>query len=233
MKKTFFKQLNKVFNELILAYPNEIKCIFIHGSILEGKESQGSYREEMYYFKNRFLFSNFTFQDQPPDIDIIIVTNLAATILNRLKTIIHRMPHDYFITINFISPKEYMRLLKLKQSTAPKVILLFKKIDILYGIEYVKKLQKMALLYKDNKDKLYHCQFMAKKRLIHKYKNEGRKSFIINRVQYQQYFPLLLDGLEGKTIGGFSINRTKYVYPYSMRLKQKINIDSGKFTFLE
>jgi len=233
MKKTFFKKLNKVFNELVLVYPNEIKCIFIHGSVVEGKESQGSYREEMYYFKNRFLFSNFTFQDQPPDIDIIIVTNLAVTILNRLKKIIHKIPHDYFITINFISPKEYMRLLKLKQPTAPKVILLFKKIDVLYGIEYVKELQKVALVYKNNKDKVYHYQFTAKKGLIHKYKNEGRKSFIINRAQYQQYFPLLFDRLEGKIIGDFSINRKKYVYPYSMRLKQRINIDSGKFTFLE
>jgi len=121
----------------------------------------------------------------------------------------------------------------LKQPTAPKVILLFKKIDVLYGIEYVKELQKVALVYKNNKDKVYHYQFTAKKGLIHKYKNEGRKSFIINRAQYQQYFPLLFDILEGKIIGDFSINRKKYVYPYSMRLKQRINIDSGKFTFLE
>lgn len=233
MKKTFFRKLNKVFNELILVCPNEIKCIFIHGSVAEGKESKGSYREEMYYFKNRFLFSNFSFQDQPPDVDIIIVTSFASIILNRLKKIIHKMPHDYFITINFISPKEYVRLLKLKQSTAPKVILLFKKINVPYGIEYVKGLKKVALVYKNNEDKLYHYQFTAKQKLIRKYKNRGRKSFIINRVQYQQYFPLFLEILEGKIIGGFSINRKKYVYPYSMRLKQRIDIDSGKFTFLE
>lgn len=236
MNRNFFRKLNKTFQEILSTQLDNIKCIFIHGSVAEKKESWGSYREERYYFKNHFVFSNFTFRNQPPDVDIIIITDSVKEVLSCAKKNIREMPQNYFITINFISSREYAYLLTLAESTAPKVILLFKKTIVLYGEEYFKQLRKVALANKNTKDIQYHNQFMALKRIKSensKNKDKGLKSFVINRAQYREQFPLFLDILEGKAIGGFSINRVKYIYPRSMRLKERIDIDKRKRTFLE
>ena len=167
------KKLSKIFEDVILTHSKNIKTIFIHGSVAEEKESAGSYRQEMYYFKDRFLFSNFSLQNQSPDIDIIIVAHSAKSILSGLKKSIDKVSVDYFITINFISPEEYERVIMLEHSTAPKVLLIFKKTIVLHGLNYFKSLKKQALANKNNADIEYHQQFSDIKKLLSKNKVKG------------------------------------------------------------
>lgn len=218
-------QIKPILNKMLEHYPKEIKGFFVHGSAAEGKESDNSYREDIYFFDNKFIFSNFTLQKMPFDVDVIVIANNLRKVAYVAEKIIREMKPEFTVTINFITPEEYARVVESRDPVAPKVILIYKKIIVLYGENLIKNLIKIAKKNKTKEDLAHYRQFNAKKKILGVNKKNNIINFVINRKQYASKFPFLLDVNEGNIVGGFSVERIKYVYLRKHKLKRRVRIN--------
>ncbi len=234
MKTRYLQQLHKLIQHLDQAQPGNMETAFVHGSWASGNEKPDSYQEQMYFHDGKLWFSIFRLLSMPADVDIIITARRPNDLLAELeKTAKRFLNDDYFLTANIISPDEYDRVVRSVDAMAPKRLLVVRELMILKGEEAIARLKAEAKQHYGELDDATQTEYDNKKQVMRQLREARSDKYVLTREDYQQTYPHLLEELEGARKGGFSIKRTKYVFPRSMDLKYRVDIETYKEKYLD
>ena len=235
MHNNYLEQLKRLFDHLDEVLPEKMRATFIHGSFASRTETPAIYQEQMFYTDNNsFWFSILHLQDIPPDVDMITVTDYPEEVLTAVqKNAELYLDKSHFLTLNIISSNEYERIVASDDAMAPKRLLVKRELNILKGDDYISKLKSAAIESYNDLDEEIQVEFDAKKSHMKELISKGIIRHVLTKEYYAEHYPNLLAEMEGVRIGGFNVNRVKFVYPQPMNLKCRVDIKDYSIKYLE
>lgn len=235
MHNKYFEQLNALFSYLDEILPEKITATFIHGSFASHTETSAIYQEQMFYANDgTFWFSVLHLQDIPPDVDMITVTDYPKEVLDAVQENAKKyLDETFFLTLNIISSGEYERIVSSNDALAPKRLLAKRVLNVLKGEDYINKLKSIAIKNYNVLDDTIQTEFDKKKLLLKELASKSVSHHVLTREHYTKHYPNLLDEMDGVRVGGFNIDRIKFVYPQSMNLKCRVDIKDYSIMYLE
>lgn len=235
MHNNYLEQLNTLFSYLDEILPEKITATFIHGSFASHTETSAIYQEQMFYLNDgTFWFSVFHLQDIPPDVDMITVTDYPEEVLDVIQENVKKyLDETFFLTLNIITSSEYERIVSSNDALAPKRLLAKRVLNVLKGEDYINKLKSIAIKNYNDLDDTIQTEFDKKKLLLKELASKSVSHHVLTRECYTQHYPNLLDEMDGVRVGGFNVDRVKFVYPQSMNLKCRVDIKDYSVKYLE
>ena len=235
MHNNYLEQLNTLFSYLDEILPEKITATFIHGSFASHTETSAIYQEQMFYLNDgTFWFSVLHLQDIPPDVDMITVTDYPEEVLDVVQENAKEyLDETFFLTLNIITSSEYERIVSSNDALAPKRLLAKRVLNVLKGEDYINKLKSIAIKNYNDLDDTIQTEFDKKKLLLKELASKSVSHHVLTREYYTQHHPNLLDEMDGVRVGGFNVDRVKFVYPQSMNLKCRVDIKDYSVKYLE
>lgn len=235
MHNNYLEQLKTLFSYLDEILPGKITATFIHGSFASHTETSAIYQEQMFYLNDgTFWFSVLHLQDIPPDVDMITVTDYPEEVLDVIQGNVKKyLDETFFLTLNIITSSEYERIVSSNDALAPKRLLAKRVLNVLKGEDYINKLKSIAIKNYNDLDDTIQTEFDKKKLLLKELASKSVSHHVLTREYYTQHYPNLLDEMDGVRVGGFNVDRVKFVYPQSMNLKCRVDIKDYSVKYLE
>ncbi|EKD53600.1 MAG: hypothetical protein ACD_61C00007G0010 [uncultured bacterium] len=235
--KTYNEQRQIIFEMLseVVNRDRNVVVFFVHGSFVNGTTSNYAFRDERYFRKGKYLYSKLIRTDASVDVDCFMVSKDPEKSAKRL-VIDEAILDGLYITINIISPDTFFEEISAKGSRALKRILLFKEIEIFIGSGIVSK-AKASLSRLPNSEvaenKNYQDEFQIRKNFFRFLGENNINEIKIDRSFFDELCPTYTKFVAGEIGTGFPQARYKLVFPKSMGLKAKIDLDTLSITELE
>ena len=170
----------------------------------------------------------------PPDVDIIVIADQPRKLLAELNQVADKFLNDsYFLTVNIITLAEYERLVQSLEPMAPKRLLVVRQLMVLAGNETISRLKGIAQDNYGAIDRIVQEEYDDKKAVLRQLREDRADKYVLTRDDYARLYPYLLDEMEGKRIGGFNVERIKFVYPQPMDLKYRVDIERYQDEYLD
>lgn len=223
-----------------LSCRNEYGAIFgfIHGSYVY-KDSDfycASYKEIQYFKSKKYIESEFLLKMQPPDIDIVVVAEDPKVFSTRLQSYVEEEnileKLNYFLTINVMNEQTFLMNLHSSDPAAIKRIIKFRKILPFGNINLLSSLISDIDTFITDLDYVVQAEYDERKEYLQKQLSAGDNKFKLTEAEYKELFPTYLKWILLGDSAGFPENREKIVFPHSMDLKERIDLDSGSSQLL-
>ena len=165
---------------------------------------------------------------------MITVTDYPEEVLDVVQENAKKyLDETFFLTLNIISSSEYERIVSSNDALAPKRLLAKRVLNVLKGEDYINKLKSIAIKNYNDLDDTIQSEFDKKKLLLKELASKSVSHHVLTREYYTQHYPNLLDEMDGVRVGGFNVDRVKFVYPQSMNLKCRVDIKDYSVKYLE
>jgi len=204
---------------------SDMVACFAFGSFVSGETSLKHYKEIRVFDGSNLVMSKFNLMNIYPDIDMLCISNNP----DQTKVYLDQNITDVFghyVTINVVSPKVFERELFSNQPGAIKRIVLYRKLIVVKGDEYIQKVKAEVKKIETPIDSEFQQEFNFKKEYLNLFAKYNVATFTIGREDYEKLFPNIYKFITGKLQGGFPEDRIKLVYPEVKNLKSEINLSS-------
>lgn len=218
----YFEKTLLALNEIKNQDSGMVAC-FAFGSFVSGNTSVKNYKEIRVFDGKTFVLSKFNLTNIYPDVDIICVSeNPEETKKHFDRNITDVFGH--FVTVNIISKDVFAADLFSDRPTAPKRIVLYRKLLVIKGQEYLDTMKQEVVKTERPIDKVFQEEFDFRKEYLRLFAKNNVPTVILTRADYEQLFPHMLQFINGNLDGGFPKDRIKLVYPSPMQLKAEVDL---------
>jgi hypothetical protein len=206
---------------------------FIHGSYVYNNTSFtcASYKETQYFMGEKYIESQFTLKNQPPDVDIVVVAKNPDKFHTLLKSYLEANKVldtlNYFLTLNVMTEETFLRDLHASEPTAIKRILKFRQIIPFGDVNMLNTLISNIDIFVTDLDYVVQHEYDERKEFLKKQFVNDKKEFKLDDSEYRKKFPAYLQFVLLGNSAGFPEDREKIVLPHSMGLKEKVDYTSG------
>lgn len=200
-----------------------ILALFAFGSFVTEETSTKNYKEIRVFDKGEYILSKFNLINIFPDIDMICVSENPE----ETKTFFEKEITDVFghyVTVNVMSKDVFQKEILSEKPTAVKRIILYRKLMIIKGQEFVDTMRNEALKAESTNDSLFQDEFVFRKNYLRMFAHNNVGSFILTKEDHQKLFPNFLKFIQGQVSGGFPKDRLKLVFPEPMDLKAEVDL---------
>jgi len=211
-------------NEIKREDADMVAC-FAFGSFVTEETSLKTYKEIRVFDRGAFLLSKFNLINLFPDINLICISNnpqSSAEIFNKHITDVF----GHFVTINIVTKEVFRKEAFSHAPAAFKRILLYQKLLVIKGEEYVNLLKKEVAKIETPLDKAFEEEFGFRKDYLKLFAKHNIQSLTLDLTDYEHKFPNILKFIDGTLHGGYPKDRIKLVFPEPMHLKAEVDLSN-------
>lgn len=205
---------------------DSILACFAFGSFVTEETSPKNYREIRIFDGSDFIMSKFNLTNIYPDIDIICISSnpdKTAKLFNKNFNDVFA----HFVTINIMNQEVFEREVFSREPAAIKRILLYRKLLVVKGEDYLEKIKKEVEKIESSIDLIFQKEFNFRKEYFRLFSKYDVNSVTITKNDYKHLFPNIYKYITGVLHAGFPEDRIKLIYPKSMNLKAKLDISES------